>query len=640
MNPDRTRPRPWVGTIVVLAISLVSGCEQCSPPACSSDGLECAENEQAVCQSRRCAPVAELGETCAADPCSGGAVCAFGLFCRPLSGSSSGFCLPDGRSLNEPCEQDSLTQSCTWPLVCSGFSDSTDDAACPPRPPNTPLSADATCTIGRQVGQSCQAAWDEAGLQCLRCEPGLDCVNGRCQAVCETDDDCPCGITCEDGLCFQPCTPGEACTVGPGQCGLCFESSDGVHCVPSVGVELRDGACAFDETPGACEPLQCPEGQRLICGGSRCATVGEELPPPSDTCDPDPCASDNPNPTVCDWNLSCYGVGPFHCTQRSTTPPDVLPVCSPRSPNSISGTPCPYPLVCRGFANEPSGTAGGCPIRPNDIPIEVVPENFGACVLGQTRGEQCDATFLDPVSSCLRCEPGLECIDSRCAQRCTSNADCPCEEVCNGGLCGAPCTDEGSDCTVTPGVCGTCNADGSCIAVSNPVTEGCGVAGVDDDCDGNVDEGTPDIRCDGIDDNCDGVPDEGWSADREVIPSCAGGCPSSPFLTLRGHYECPLGGGLTCVSEPGVDFCAAPGFITVPGGYLWCGGGTGDVCATTGTQFRPCFDGLACNLGTGLCEGVPDPDVCRPFCAPSTTDPSFCVPCDRYREDCVWTGTP
>jgi len=625
--------RYWAGVLAAMSLALLGGCEQCSPPACSSEGLECAEDEQAVCQQRRCAPIAEEGQPCSIDPCNEGAICPFGTFCRPLGGTSGGLCLP-GRSLNDACEQDSLTEGCTWPLVCSSFSDSTDDPACPPRPPNTPPSADATCTIGRQVGQSCQASWDEEGLQCLRCEPGLDCINGRCMAVCETDDDCPCDVSCDNGFCFQPCTPGEVCTVAPGECGFCFESSDGTHCVPGVGVEVVDGECAVDETPDACEPLQCEEGQRLICGGTRCANVGEG-PPTMDTCDPDPCTSPNPTPTVCDWNQSCFGGPNFRCQQRSSTPVGVAPACSPRSPNSIDGTPCPFPLVCRGFSGERGGAAGGCPARPDDLPPDVYPD--GACVLGQTRGQECDATFLEPVSSCLRCEPGLECIDSRCTLRCASNEDCPCEEVCNGGLCGSSCSDEGSECVAAPGVCGTCGTDGTCAPLADPVTEACGSPFVDDDCDGEVDEGTPDIRCDGVDDNCDDVPDEGWSPGREIIPSCDGVCPTDPFVTLRGRYECN-DGELTCVAEPGIDFCTAPGPITVPGGYLWCGGGPGDVCASLGVQFRPCFESLTCNLGTGLCVGVAATNVCRLVCEPDS--PTVCIPCDRYTQDCVWTGTP
>jgi hypothetical protein len=630
-----------LGLLVPL---LWAGCE-CSPPSCrstSEGGLACGAGQVAVCQERVCAVVAAVGTSCDPDPCGlvEPRVCANGLACDPNTLT----CDPAPGPLSA-CDPSMGGDGCTWPYICSGIQSSTYPS-CPDRPPNVPTSADGFCRLGAVVGAVCDASWNEPGVACRRCEPGLDCVAGVCVQTCNTGLDCPCPQTCRDGLCTEAaCVVGAACE-RDGVCGECLDGVDGPACQLVGGRRDGEGRCVVDRSEPVCDAPACPPGQISVCGGRRCASVAVDPNGPDDACTPNPCTAEAPRvcayPASCTYDdMACQTDGcAAHCNVAPTVVPDGRFECVARSFQNARGMLCPFPLVCRGFAGEWSGTSGGCPPR-GEVPGGPDTGYVSVCVRGQLRGETCDASYDDRRPSCRRCEPGLECVDERCQQPCLSASDCACGEACNGGYCGDQCDVTATACAAVSGQCGTCVSNPLGPATCDPGDDeseapACsGATGVDDDCDALIDEPVLDRRCDGIDDDCDGAVDENWSFVDELIPIGVGVTCGGMLAEVAPHLECTHG-ALSAVATPGLDYCDGPGWQPSPTGtgFLWCGGGLGESCLTL-----PCHPAFTCGIA-GVCEGeVPSASYpCTFLC-----DPANSRECDicfrrRFGNECDWPG--
>lgn len=256
--------------------SLGSGCLELNPPACSSEGLVCAEDEQTVCQSRRRASVAQEGEVCGVDPCVSGAVCALGSWCRPIvAGSQTGLCL-SAAAITDAREQDSLTSSSSWAFVCSGFQDSTGDPSCPVPPTTvaTPWLQDIVIDPG------CMGA-TEGGCGAFACEPsGSTAI---------------CNVVAAAGATAGDQRPGCQGYGGPGMCAL--SQCDGVgHCVQlPVDARCDDSlSCTIDQclVGGYCDHFELVDGTCFIQGA--CFERGDSDPQSQSDrfkCVPDPDAN-------------------------------------------------------------------------------------------------------------------------------------------------------------------------------------------------------------------------------------------------------------------------------------------------------------------------------------------------------------
>lgn len=553
----------WTLLSALLALG-IAGCE-CSPPSCRAEqmdgGLPCPSNEMPVCQARACAVIAAVGTQCDVDPClsTNPRVCGTGFTCDDVNH----VCRAAPQFFGG-CNPATGPDACAWPYVCSPFQDE-DHPTCPAEPSNFPSDLGGICTLGAQAGQACVRSYTDPGPGCQRCEPGLQCVSGTCVQTCRDNLDCPCDQSCADGLCSPAeCVVGAACETTASECGECLDTVTGPHCIPVDGERDPSGQCVLGETPPACDPAVCEVGEVSICQDRRCAEVATPtlMATPESACTVFPCEAPNapricPFPTTCIWDASpecplgvnCPPTAPGHCIERSEAPPTELSSCSARSENNLIGYQCTFPLVCRGFDGEASeGAADGCPAR-GAIPSG----NPSVCVRGQVRGEPCDASYGDRVRACMRCEPGLSCLDGVCQMPTTG--DCPCGEGRNGEFCGPLCAIPGTTCTAVSGMCGFCVANplgGTTCDSGNALSEGCaGNVGVDDDCDGTVDEETPDPTCDGLDDDCDGTADEDWDAFRELTPAAVfvPGCGDVPP-----HLECQGAAGIARIATPGLDY--------------------------------------------------------------------------------------
>src|SRR4029078_6305979 len=89
---------------------------------------------------------------------------------------------------------------------------------------------------------------------CTRCEPGLTCVDGRCQTPCTGDAECPCGEVCNGNLCGPPCAAiGASCTAAVGRCGTCTANPLGPpRCEPGPPIDEGCGGAGVDD---ACDGL-------------------------------------------------------------------------------------------------------------------------------------------------------------------------------------------------------------------------------------------------------------------------------------------------------------------------------------------------------------------------------------------------
>src|SRR5258708_4964532 len=101
-----------------------------------------------------------------------------------------GRCVNNGESFGHACDPDDIVHS---PCATGTFCMPTDHCDTPVYGKFAEVddTQDGVCLLPRREGNTCDGSWGEAD-KCEVCEPGLECVSGRCRRSCTTDDDCPC----------------------------------------------------------------------------------------------------------------------------------------------------------------------------------------------------------------------------------------------------------------------------------------------------------------------------------------------------------------------------------------------------------------------------------------------------------------
>jgi hypothetical protein len=261
-------------------------------PTCEPLGATCKSDDD--CCSVHCAgAVCALPGTCAAagTACTSRAQCCSGL-CEPVAGSTTLFCLPECRPVNQPCTRasDCCALGCNGG-VCAGAECLREGSDC---------SANAECCSnecaledgggGGGRGKcvidpvaTCRASGDDchsggSGTCCGssvcdgngRCDPGA----GPCRplgSICASPNDCCPGATCTDDgtgrtLCTSPapladgascvasfeCATG-SCTANPPVCGPAPASCAVVGASCTTSSQCCSGSCPM----GSCEPSPC-----------------------------------------------------------------------------------------------------------------------------------------------------------------------------------------------------------------------------------------------------------------------------------------------------------------------------------------------------------------------------------------------
>jgi len=163
-----------------------------------------------------------------------------------------------------------------------------------------------------------------------------------------------------------------------------------------------------------CEPIQCPDGQHVVCVdkcvpyvevGQRCSTT-------------DPCAKDG----TCVPGATCVGTpdlppGEGRCKRIGG---ELLAACKNPDYHMLSPSDeCASGLYCR------SSTCGLL---------------YNMCARPAQMGGYCDNQVLEAGEPpCYVCGPGMKCVGAdghgMCTRDCGGDADCPCEFVCQQGLC-------------------------------------------------------------------------------------------------------------------------------------------------------------------------------------------------------------
>jgi hypothetical protein len=270
-------------------------------------------------------------------PCAGDGTCAEGQTCFLLTGGTGRECDAFRRcATGQLCFQGACTPAACRPSECDGAfagaqqcqeryeGESTfpDGAACLETGDGSRFCVPAG---PRGEGEACEARADAAPAQRFdeTCAPGLACVQGSCQRMCEVDEDCgdpalACllqeeGVAGEGvGFCARSCAPfslgqcgegskclpaapgegycvaaGEAgpresCTPGAGECqeGLtCAEFGAQGRCMPLCDVTVAGAGAAVTTTDQARRDATCPQPEEVVDAAARLVHVAPGLGP-------------------------------------------------------------------------------------------------------------------------------------------------------------------------------------------------------------------------------------------------------------------------------------------------------------------------------------------------------------------------
>lgn len=383
--------------------------------------------------------------------------------------------------------------------------------------------------------------------------------------------------------------------------------------------------CSVNRADAGPDPVTCPANQVPACL-SHCVPAIQA----GSVCDRDPCV---PNARVCGDNLACVPVRvPNGGPPGPNNPPFYIDRCVARTGLDLlfCNGDCATGAYCRDI-----GICGGP--RPGSVPRGY----SGQCVLPVREGGQCDANWETRTgSSCLVCEPGMECApDPRyptgthrtCLRRCSSSGDCSCDvstdpsrlDTCDYrfafrasdqhfySTCTA-CSELGESCVATDantsgwGCCdprSTCDAAARvcCIEPGNPVTQGCASSA---EC---CARGTVGGICapDGV---CHACGRAGEAPDPLVTPHCCSGVSPLPGETTC-PTTCELPDHTTVAQGQG---CQVPQ-ATLPGipatgvqcaGSYTCSLQRGGLCAPTRTSVVEICNGIDDNCDGQIDEGL------------------------------------
>jgi len=312
-------------------------------------------------------------------------------------------------------------------------------SGCRPERPSSGCASDEQC----DDGAVCRDA------ECVEpeCTIADDCAEGACVArfceACADDSECGDGMVCAEGDCaMRECTTRAECTGDLGCVGgLCLACASDAHC--GAAEACHHGACVEREcfpTDGCADGLVCDEGRCLPCGdGAECSGVQGCVDGRCGTCTED-----------------------AHCTRdRVCLEGQCRPTCGP----TVSCTE-PGVLGCRSRA-EPlrCGEAFCAADRRTGYPTTTICdpclETIGGCPSGR-----CDDHHRCECTTQADCPDQLACRGGVC-HGCSEDADCGCDRFCAAGECHARCTAdsdcEGGDrCLVETGRCVPCLGDGDC----------------------------------------------------------------------------------------------------------------------------------------------------------------------------------
>ncbi|MCZ7681702.1 MAG: putative metal-binding motif-containing protein [Sandaracinaceae bacterium] len=440
----------------------------------------------------------------------------------------------------------------------------------------------------------------------VMCDPGVDCVGGRCMMQ-SSDGGLDGGAdAATDGGCATDCDDGIECTIDRCELGECVNEPDdgrcldGDRCHPAAG--CRE-ACTGDE--------ECDDGRWCtgteVCEMERCVSVS---PPDCDdgiACTVDGCDDDveacthEATDSLCDDGDVCNGAETCDVASgcATGTPLD----CDDESDctvDSCTSSMCAY--VTRDADMDGHGDAL-CPsvggVAADDCDDTSSAVRPGAPELCNGTDDDCDGS-VDEGFTCAAGEDGA------CTTTCGSTGTRTCSAACSWSVCAAPveiCNGADDDCNGA--------ADDGFACVQGEVrtcTTSCGTSGTRT-CDGACALGDcmPPLEIceDGVDQDCDGVD--------PLCASCPGGTDT----------ECD--DGLPC---NGVETCyrglCAPGTPLVCDDEIRC---TVDTCVNSagGCVYTPddrfCEDGNFCN-GAETCDAALG---CRPGGPPTCDDASSCT---------------
>ncbi len=265
-------------------------------------------------------------------------------------------------------------------------------------------------------------------------------------------------------------------------------------------------------------------------------------------------------------------------------------------------------------------------------PVSALRVAFSLCALAAATSCKDDPVksggdFDAPCGSGDTCNPGLSCVDDRCALLCSTSEDCPGDRACEGALCtlvpGATCREHGQ-CS-SPGACDEPGSAGRCVAgqcVYAARAELCN--GVDDDCDGQIDE---DFGNSGtvVFDGGPYAPDAGGTLGESCgIGACGGGivvCADTSSLTCDSLDQmaadlCDLVDN-DCDGELDEDFVPGP---CTSGEHGICSAGM-STCGAAGlgcVSTTPPTTEIACNGLDDDCDGQVDEGSLGIDCAAPT----------------------
>ena len=157
------------------------------------------------------------------------------------------------------------------------------------------------------LGASCNC--DTRAPTCGTCPQGTICLDGGCQAGCNTDLDCPPPLACVGQKCLKlACLTDVEC--GPGL--VCVN-----HACAVSDAGTSDGGCPVPP-PGCCSAADCPDGG--TCAGNVCVQLGDGGADAGDggadagPVDAGPCQP-SCGPSNCGGSDHCGGTCPACCYQ-------------------------------------------------------------------------------------------------------------------------------------------------------------------------------------------------------------------------------------------------------------------------------------------------------------------------------------
>ena len=450
---------------------------KCSPNEfCGADTCECIFHPCSngccafgqKCHGGQCCTADCVGKQCGDDGCGGECPgCPQGMECD----DGQCVCQPDcaGRDCGPDGCGGTCTPGCSGALYCSA--QGTCECAvvlCG----GSCCSAGQICANGQCCAPSCagkNCGADGCGADCGLCDPGVNCVDGVCQAPCEPDcdgkicglDGCggscggcvnatcdldgtcacdpgttPCGANCcapgqacHQGACCAPACAGKEC--GPDGCGgECSSCANGWDC--QTGICVCQPACAgkecgLDGCGGTCAP-GCTGNENCQEGTCTCLNVpcGDACCPPGHWCDSGQCAC------------------PAECTGKECGPDKCGGTCPPGCGTNQHCTE--GQCFCDGAACGESccDPGQGC--------------YQGACCAPDCEGKICGPNGCG--GSCGLCGSEQECVDGQCTcdDVVCGAACCESFQVCDQGACCTPacfaewqCGDDGCGGPCPPG---------------------------------------------------------------------------------------------------------------------------------------------------------------------------------------------